>query len=270
MKKTKISFLLLMAVVATFFSSCLGDDDNSYPIYGTGTVTNEFNSEVTLDNGLIVSLSGLNSSTLASVERIFIAGTVADETYKGEQLNPGDRLTVIPQQWLSLYDVESWNNDSEEDKKWKDFDNFSWFSGYGNGYINLAMSAECILKNENSSSSLQEPDFYYYIDNIDKDAKIVKIVLGYDNRKESFLKENNTDLKDGYVARTLQLAFSLSTSRLYSRLTNEFGLSDDTNITIRFYKEYVGSNNQVEKEELSLSPNSFKIEYLKRQYGGGY
>ena len=266
----------MLSAVTLLFSSCLGDGDTTYPITGVGTITNSFSSEMVMDYGIKVSMVGINTSAIDNGDRIFFYGTIVDETYEGQALNPGEQITASLIQAFPLYDVTVINSSDAlgNDVQFTDYDEFDWFDGggYGNGYMNFQMTMQYIIKegSGNTANTLMEPKTYAIFKNIDTSAKTADIIIAVDNRKSEFLQsDSNSELSDGYNWSRGNLPVTLNASQLYYDFSNA-GLTDEDNITVTFYKQYHDEDGVVQTEELNVPYTTIQLGYLKRQYGSLY
>ena len=79
MRKVKTSVLAMLSVVALLFSSCLGDSDYAPSIGCTGKPLGSLSADVKLDNGVIVTLSGISATTLMDIDRMYVYGQLTGE-----------------------------------------------------------------------------------------------------------------------------------------------------------------------------------------------
>lgn len=271
MKKIKFSVIALLAVISVTLSSCLGDGDSTYPIYGTGHVGGGFASQVVLDNGVKLNVTNVSSTDLINYDRVFIAGTITEEGYKGDAVSAGQTLTVEASQLGSLFESD-WmsSEDALKAEYLSNFSGFNWFpyGGIGNGYMNFELVGTILYhKGDNNTQTVIEPTTYVYA-KVDTQAKSVELMIGYDNHWDDYAKsDGSSELQDGYSYQSsVSFPVTVSMRSVYNQLVNA-GLSDDTNVTFKFVKVYnSGSNNEVKTEELSLSYTTFQIAYLKNQY----
>lgn len=275
MKKIKFSVLTLLSVIALTFSSCLGDSDNTQYYGGIGNV-GSLGSQIVLDNGVVLTLSGISSTELMNYDRVYAIGEVVKEEGQDVDiynLKPGDKVTIIPMQGTTgLLNVD-WKSSEDElqGENLGTIDSFGWFMNYtyGNGYMNFLLQADCIYKKGDSSTSatLVEPDFYMCASRVDASAKIVDLIFGYDNHaKDDQYTDDTTSsgLKEDYGTTTSYFGLTLNMRSLYTQLKNA-GLSDDDEVVFNFYKaekRESGSTEEYEKTKVDMSYTTVKVGYL--------
>lgn len=271
MKKIKLSVITLLTAMSVSLSSCLGDGDNTYPVYGTGHVGGSFSSQVVLDNGVKLNITNVSSTELINYDRVFVAGTIVEEGYKGEAVSAGQSLSVEASQLGSLFESD-WKSSEDELKAeyLSDFSGFGWFpyGGVGNGYMNFELIGTILYeKKSDNTQSVIEPSTYVYA-KVNTDAKNVEMTIGYDNHWDDYEKtDDSSKLKDGYSYQSgVSFPVTIDMRSIYNQLSSA-GLSDDTNITFKFIKMYnSGDEGEKKTEDISLSYTTFQLGYLKNQY----
>lgn len=283
MKKIKSSVFALLSATALLFSSCLGDSNYTPSIGCTGSPTFGMGSEVLLDNGVVVSLSGVDPTALMDIDRIFVYGQVTGENTDLQNIKPGDKVSIIPQVAVEMEAIKKIEEEEFADKNLTEVETLNWFTfdyQYNaiNGYMNFSITGDCYSKknsntedNKSDSYTLVEPYYYIAVTRIDAQAKIVDLLFGYDNRKSECAGEDGKP-KEGYaINQNVALPpLYFNTTSLYREL-DEAGLSDDDTITFNVYTASKDKETgKIEKEQISLSNVAIQKLLLKRTYGGGY
>lgn len=277
MRKVKTSVLAMLSVVALLFSSCLGDSDYAPSIGCTGKPLGSLSADVKLDNGVIVTLSGISATTLMDIDRMYVYGQLTGEDANLETINPGDKVTITPNFYVTLSKAQSFLEDASwSDLNLSEMESLNWFSpdGYSlvnalNGYMNFMTTGMAYAKkNESSSSSssdsytLLTPRYYVKVKRLDTSNKIVDLVLGYDNRSSECLDENGK-LKEGYISQKSTFCFYFDTYELYTYLN---GIADEDAVTFNIYKVQKNSKGEYEEVKVSMNYASIQKGYLKRTY----
>ncbi len=272
MKKIRLSVITLLTVMIVSLSSCLGDGDSTYPVYGTGHMGSL--SQVVLDNGVRLNVTNISSSAdLSGYDRVYIAGTIVEEGYKGEAVSPGQSLSVEASQIGQFFKSEwkSSENDLEEEYL-SDFDSFKWFTygGVGNGYMNFELVGTILFYSNDGKSEVIEPTTYVNAQ-VNPGGKRVDLTIGFDNRRNDHKKDDNSsELESGYYAQSNTLfPVTIDMQEIYKQLS-EAGLSDEDEVTFGFKKMYNldNSGNKGESKTIDITPgqHAFKLGFLKNQY----
>lgn len=280
MKKIKNSVCALLSATALLFSSCLGDSDYTPTIGCTGTPYG-IGSEILLDNGITVSVSNVEPTALMNEDRVFVYGQLAGESAELEEIKPGDKITITgscyPMEEIEPISEAATEEEAFASVKLTEVGSFNWFAMGGsifnalNGYMNFALYGDCYTKKAGSGSSssdnytLVTPNYYMYISKVDKEAKIVDLVFGYDNRKDECVDENGK-LKDGYsFNENVLLPFLFFDVRsLYYEFED---LADEDMIVFNVYTATKDKDGKLEKDKVDLSYTSIPKSALKRTYG---
>lgn len=265
----------MLSAVTLLFSSCLGDSEYT-PTYGlTGRPLGDLSSSVMLDNGVIATLSGVSATDLMTVDRLFVYGSLAGESAELEQVAPGDKITITPNAIIPMDEMELLTDENPyQDLNLSEIGSLSWYNyimniNAINGYIYFMITGDCYMKKSESSSSNSNtswntvaPNFYINVERVDTNAKIVDLVIGFDNRETECTEDG--ELKDGYTKQQNTLfALYFNASSLYNQLE---GLTDEDTVTYNIYKAEKDNDGEVDKEQISLSFTGIQKGALKRNY----